>query len=719
MPPAENPRSILQFGVFEFDTASRELRKQGIRIKLQDQPLQMLTLLLERAGQLVAREEIQKRLRPDNTFVDFDRSINSIVGKLREALGDNAAHPHFIETLARRGYRFTAHVNERTSAPATTTSVPSRTHSPTTTWSLAGALLVIFAAASAFYFRNRPPESPGHPLPEIPLTSYPGFQRFPSFSPEGTRVAFAWDEPGKRPSEIYLKLLDTSAPMKLTHDGERNFAPVWSPDGRLIAFLKAKGALQSAVTIVPALGGHEREVATINFGIGQIFEHWGWLLPTPYLVWSEDGRWLLALDRNDADQPYAVTRISTETGEKRLWPVVRHNGGGYDGYGGLAPSPDKRTLAFTITQDMPISDLYTVPLSKDLQPAGPVRRLTTDGKAIGSVAWGADGHSLVISSVRRGPSELWRLQLSKPSEPERLNISGYQANDVIVSRSGEHMVYSHSLVNSNIWRLALAGLHAGPAASFIASTRTDARPSYSADEEQIAFESDRSGAEEIWVCNRECSDPVQLTSFEKGWAGTPAWSPDGREIAFDGNAGGSWDIYKISAKGGKPVRLTTSPAAEIRPTWSRDGKWIYYSSTQTGNPQVWKMRPDGAGKTQVTRNTGYLARESSDGAALLFVKADNGGIWSIPIDGGDDTELFGEVDGDKCALGKDGYYCIVDREGESTLNFLDLRSRTTKAVAKIPGPLGNGLTVSPSGRYLLYTKLDFTGSELMLVRNFR
>ncbi|HEX8816824.1 MAG TPA: winged helix-turn-helix domain-containing protein [Terriglobales bacterium] len=103
--PGEPP-TIFRFGVFEADTASGELRKSGVRLRVQEQPFQALVLLLERSGDVVTRDELRQKLWPSDTFVDFDHSLNTIINKLREALGDTASNPRFIETLAKRGYRF-------------------------------------------------------------------------------------------------------------------------------------------------------------------------------------------------------------------------------------------------------------------------------------------------------------------------------------------------------------------------------------------------------------------------------------------------------------------------------------------------------------------------------------------------------------------------------------------------------------------------------------
>src|SRR5512142_1219563 len=104
-------RESIRFGIFEFDSRSRELRKHGSRLRLQGQPVEILTLLLSRAGELVTREELQKRLWASDTFVDFDRSLSAAVQRLPAAPGDSAGSPRYIETLARRGYRFVAPVD--------------------------------------------------------------------------------------------------------------------------------------------------------------------------------------------------------------------------------------------------------------------------------------------------------------------------------------------------------------------------------------------------------------------------------------------------------------------------------------------------------------------------------------------------------------------------------------------------------------------------------
>ncbi|MGA8309386.1 MAG: winged helix-turn-helix domain-containing protein [Terriglobales bacterium] len=129
MPPSSPAGKIVRFGVFAVDLAAGELRKNGVRIRLQEQPFQILAILLERPGDVVTREELRQRLWPADTFVDFDHSLNTAVNKLREALGDSASSPRYVETLARRGYRFlgTLERADTTPDPAAPAPVADRT----------------------------------------------------------------------------------------------------------------------------------------------------------------------------------------------------------------------------------------------------------------------------------------------------------------------------------------------------------------------------------------------------------------------------------------------------------------------------------------------------------------------------------------------------------------------------------------------------------------
>lgn len=709
---AANPQPpLIQFGPFELDVQSGELRKHGIRLKLQRQPLQILAILLERPGEVVTREEIQKRLWADNTYVDFDNAINSAMRKLRDALGDAAENPHFIETLARRGYRFiypmAADVRV---AKVELPKVTRRLHR--VLW-IAVPLIVALAVVAGFRIARPKREVVGNPGPPLPVTSYEGFQLFPSLSPEGTRVAFSWSEPGKRPSNIYVKMIGPGEPVRLTANPNGDFAPAWSPDARFIAFLRKRDSNYASVMVIPALGGHERELThlRIDVDVEMTLPAWEWGVPPPLLAWSPDAKWLVTLDKALPDGAYHLARISVETGEKRSLtfppPTIF-------GDGSVALSPDGKTLAFSRTVTYSVSDVYVLPLSREMLTAGQPRRLTFDNKEIAGLAWSSDGQGLVFPSARGGRLEMWRASVNSSSAPVKLAVTGDDPFDPAISSRANRLVYSHKFGYENIWRVSLHGKNAGEAANLIPSTREEGHPRYSPDGKRIAFEASFSGSEEIWVANEDGTSPVQLT-FLGAWAGSPRWSPDGRKIVFDSNVTGNWDIYVVDSQGGKPTRLASSAADDIRPSWSHDNKSIYFSSNRTGSYQIWRIPATGGTQVQLTNNGGTVAFESDDGGTLYYTRDD--GIWGMPLAGGSEYQLPISISHDNFALARQGLYFI---DGDDVhLKLFDFKTHKTRTIATVPGAVGDEMSVSPDGHSMIYEKTTHAGSELMLVENFR
>jgi Tol biopolymer transport system component len=277
----------------------------------------------------------------------------------------------------------------------------------------------------------------------------------------------------------------------------------------------------------------------------------------------------------------------------------------------------------------------------------------------------------------------------------------------------------------NIWRLSLSGpgVAAGPPARFIASTRLDMAPQYSPDGKRIAFESGRSGGHDIWISDAEGSNAVELLPQEDAVSGTAHWSPDGQRVAFDSNPEGNTDIYVIRASGGKPMHLTTNPADDEAPSWSRDGKWVCFASIRTGRWETWKVSAGGGEAVQVTRNGGGTAFESPDGKSIYYTKGEmmSGPLWKMPVSGGEEGQVVPSMVWRAFSLVNDGIYFIAEpnADGKSSIQFLSFATGKVKTVARMSGTSSEGLSVSPDGRFLLFSQFDEPGSDLMLVENFR
>ena len=235
-----------------------------------------------------------------------------------------------------------------------------------------------------------------------------------------------------------------------------------------------------------------------------------------------------------------------------------------------------------------------------------------------------------ISCLSAGTGGCGRSAASGSAMPVKVS-AGEFGNQLALSRDGRRLVYTRYSCDADIWRLELSGpgSPAGPPARLIASTWWDTCPRYSPDGRKIVFVSRRSGFWEIWICDADGSNLIQLTNFRGDNAGTPRWSPDGSRIAFDVLVDGQYDVFAMSVGGGKPRRVTDNPAQDDSPSWSRDGKWIYFASNRTGETQVWKTPAGGGEPIQVTRRGGYAAFESNDGKFLYYAKAPFSGGWTL------------------------------------------------------------------------------------------
>src|SRR5262249_2390502 len=216
----------------------------------------------------------------------------------------------------------------------------------------------IVLAGVTVWILARSDRTPEAALVPVPLTSYPGDEWAPSFSPDGNQVAFAWNGPSQDNYDIYVKLVGTGPPVRLTSNAADDLSPAWSPDGRFIAFLRILSNERSAVFLIPAIGGPERRLAEVsNFASHE---------SGPHLSWFPDSKLLATIDQPPG-KPSAVFLVSVEDGEKKRLTAPPPNSSGDQN---PAVSPDGRTLVFSRSLGGQTSDLYRLELSGNLSPKG-------------------------------------------------------------------------------------------------------------------------------------------------------------------------------------------------------------------------------------------------------------------------------------------------------------------------------------------------------------
>jgi Tol biopolymer transport system component len=560
------------------------------------------------------------------------------------------------------------------------------------------------------------PESLLPPMKVVPFTSFPGKETWPAVSPDGKQIAFIWNGATGDNFDVYVKLVGAGEPLRLTTHPGKETSPAWSPDGKHIAFTRSYQG-QNAIYTISALGGSERQLLQLVLESGSHGRD-------PMVVWSADGRSLAFPDRSSPDENPSIFLLSVDSLEKRRLTTAPAQ---YFGDWFPAFSPDGKTLAFIRWSSGPTGDIYLVSVD-----GGEPRRLTFEDAWISGLDWTPEGGSIVFAASRGGRLRLWRISVSGGTpEPlkgvDDVSRSPWGYSPPSISRHGHQLAYVQSLDDSNIWRIEVPNskVRGNPPTKLISSTMLDQGAQYSPDGKRIVFESTRSGFYEIWVCDSDGTNTIQLTTLDRV-TGTPRWSPDGRQIAFDCRQESHSDIYVINVEGGSPRRLTTEASDDNVPSWSRDGRWIYFASNRSGTRQVWKMPAEGGQAVQVTKQGGFAAFESPDGKFVYYAKFDSPGLWRVGVESGEEALVL-----DQPKAGYWDYWAVVDAGiyfvnaevvSRPTIEFYSFATRRVRQIAAMEKEAykwSPGFAISPDGRSILCTSMDQSGSDIMLAENFR
>jgi eukaryotic-like serine/threonine-protein kinase len=577
---------------------------------------------------------------------------------------------------------------------------------------------IVFAAGAAGFWKvaaNREPTM-SYPLRVAQvskLTSYPGDEREPAISPDGSKVAFSWSGKDADNYDIYVVQTAGQQPLRLTDDPAPDSFPTWSSDGREIAFIRRKGTT-SEIIVVPALGGSERVLYRFaEFGADLDFSQ------HPVLNWSRDSKWLIFSGQSDSGGKIQLFALSVES---RVLHEVSSPDGVVVGDSSPALSADGKSLAFVRYLGPLNGHILIQPLGPGVIPHGRQTEVPLSELRVHSPAWLADGRQLLFADESR----ILEWDRSKGTVPVYASDGVLGGMSVGPTKSDDSLqvVIASEKRDEDIWSIALdkSGTKSiGPPLTLLRSTQLDNQPQYSPDGSRIAFSSMRSGSSEIWLADADGSNPRQLTHLGAHVANYPAWSPDGKQIAFHARLPDVAQIYVVDADQGRPRQITHANPGLALPTWSGDGRFLYASTLTGGTATTYRIPLDGGSIERLWAAS--LVRETPDHKFAMYKKTNTPGIYRRSLAGNLATNPEELVVANYWPTNQVGgfapvqggiYYVSMDAQGRpQPFHYFDYASRKSIEIAPAVRGLGRGFTVSPDGRRILFAASAEVGGDLL------
>jgi DNA-binding winged helix-turn-helix (wHTH) protein/Tol biopolymer transport system component len=550
---------LVRFDAFEADLRSGELRREGVRLKFGGQPFQVLAILLEHRGEVVTREELQKHLWQD-TFVDVERNLNTAINKIREALGDSAESPRFVETIPRRGYRFIAQVemnlpSEKQHPNQTPIEGPARQRRLFGLWLrvLSGATVLTIALVIWIAFLK----TAGTPhVVRFTQLTHDGQSKDGPILTDGVRIYFnEYLSTGKYViAQVSVRGGEVSTvPLSINVPEVRDL----SRDGTEYLIASFQRLDECSIWLQPVAGGPPLRVGTIVGGDA------GFGMDGTSIIYSQ-GHEVYTANR-DGSSPRKLFTVEYLPIHFRF-------------------SPDRKTLRFTQLDRGSNTSLL-------MSAASDGTELRTMFQA-GPGDWTADGRYFIM--VRRDPGytnghlDVWALPESNPfpwtkqeREPVRLTSGPFDFWWPLAAKDQKEIFAIGWNQRAELIRYDSRTRKFVP---YLEGTSAEGL-AFSPDRQWVAYTSYPDGT--LWRSRADGRERLQLTSPPMR-AFMPRWSPDGSQIAFNAAvpAPAPWNIYVISSSGGSAERLLPSERSQTDADWSPDGKSLIFGSVLERNGEI-------------------------------------------------------------------------------------------------------------------------------------
>lgn len=714
--PTVEGRSV-RFGTFEADIRAGELRKHGLKVRLQEQPFQILVMLLERPGEVVTREEVRRRLWPVDTFVDFDHSLNSAIGKIRDALCDSADNPRFVQTLARRGYRFIAPV-ERID-PGTPQSA-----TPIALTAVLPSLVTTVVVPDSGDITRRAVESTVEAVLEVhrARTRWRKWALVLAGSTLLLAVFLLW--PVKQPPPRVLgftqitddgrqKLISVELGSPLLTDGSRLYFGELDSGRNILAQASNKGGETASLPSISPLSrladiSPDRSKLLVAGFVGSEGDASLWVVPvpgsTPHRLGDligHDGTWL----PDGAHLVFARGRelflaATDGTGSRKLvtlpgvafWPRW---------------SPDGKTLRFTVndpkTQDSSLWEVFAD--GNNLHQLLPTWNGFAD-QCCGN--WTPDGKYFVFESLHNGRSDIWMIRerggLFRKADrtPVQLTAGPMGFHSAVPSPDGKKLFVVGAQRRGELLRY---DSHTRQFAPYLSGISMEG-PDFSREGQWMTYVAYPEGT--LWRSRPDGSQRLQL-SFPPMDTALPRWSPDGKQIAFMCTAQGKpWKICLVSAEGGSPNQLTSDGVSEADPNWSPDGRSLVFGGAPwaegaaTGSTAIHVMDLPRHRVTTLPGSEGLFSpRWAPNGRYIAALPADSSKLVLFDFTTGEWADLANLPAGSP-SWSRDGKYIYFESPGSNQAVYrVRMSDRKLERVVSLEevrrafGTLGPWLGLSP------------------------
>jgi len=743
----ESTHHTYSFGGNVLDLDRECLMRGGREVKLRPKSFACLKWLIENRGRLVTKDQLIQAVWPDS-FVTDD-SLVQCLRDVRRGLGDDSQS--YIKTVPRRGYLFDTEVIEQgpgivgavysEQVEAVQVSIETGKHEldkdrdkpqnhaqPTTAIQLVrrgklGVTItvgVVLLTGSLYIFLQRLAIAPNHAWVIKPLTSLLGDEEGPTWSPDGSFIAYAHN--GSGDMNIFVRATSGGDHIRLTNSLADDFLPRWSPDGQNLAFLSDRGS-GTNLYLIPPLGGTERKLAETYIPYLERFDDaWSAIGALP---WSPDGKELL-FSRLQPTGEIAMWEISPATAKETQLTFPSK---GSDDL--LASwSFDNEWIAFVRRQGG-LGRLWLLPSS-----GGAPHLLLGDQNDNGHLTWSADSRRLAFVSTRTGPMSLWEIDLS--SRRLRQLTTGPMDWYPVTARDGPLAYEQFSHQTDLYW----THLEDSTEEQLSFHTRENFAPRFSSDGKRLLYHSNRTGNDEIWLLDLETKVEQRLTDHPDSDV-LPDWSPDGREIVFLSKREGEYRVWIMNADGSVPRHLSgqaiplsgaSCTALRIAPRWSPDGNAIGYLAPSKEATALWVINRDGQNARPVLygalrfdwyRDGQHViySRIAPDGAREIDVADLNTGQTAL-LYRGPSSELIAARDGSAVAF--------MGGMSHFSQQLYVLRLSLPAASGALPRPIGEPHRItqgqgkfhlhnggwSPDGKGIAYTRVVEEG-DLYVIENYR